>query len=138
MGVGVQRSLRFGGRLLGILKREYDGVALVDPKKRSFEPLRLQAEPVVMTSDDVGEEGRDESTENATTEPTSSGNASVDVTAWVELMHQTKRIRQRAYIVRVRTERRDDNDNNDNNDNNENVNEQKNIMLTAYTTAPSS
>ena len=60
-------------------------------------------------------QGRDETTENATTEPTPSGNARVDVMAWVELMHWTKRTRQRAYIVRVRTERRNDDNNNNNN-----------------------
>ena len=64
----MQRSSRFRGRLLGIHKREYDDVALVDPKKRSFEPLRLPAELFGMTSDDAGEEGRDETTENATTD----------------------------------------------------------------------
>ena len=37
-------------------------------------------------------QGRDEPTENATTEPTLSSNVIVDVTAWVELMHWTKRI----------------------------------------------
>ena len=101
--------------MLGICKRKYDNVALVDLKKRSFKPLRLPAELFAMTSDNPGEEGRNETKENATTEPTLSGNAIMDVTAWVKLIHQTKGICQRAYIVRVQTERRDNDDDDDNN-----------------------
>ena len=113
VGIGIDRSAKFGGRLLGIhpvgqykeqqmseyISLDHDGEIRGDRRsKPKFRTLRLCA----LHANSIQSENPSNLEMNDNELQLELNNIQMDAPVWVEMLHRTKRCRQRAYIVRVK------------------------------------
>jgi len=131
VGVSLDSSVKFGGRMLGLHKKSSSSVAAADDvdevegmdeqpqnpfgnpdafvskggKKQWMRPVRFRADAFdAMEENHVTSTAAKGTSEDGPSKPTStlqSYSFRLDAPAWIEMTHRTRRQRQRAYVVRV-------------------------------------
>jgi len=98
IGVGIDRSTKFGGRVLGLHRWRGLDDNQIPREKSKFKSLRFSAHNAISLLKE--NPSKNESSEHLLS--INMKNIKLDASAWIEMMHRTMRTRQRVYIVRMK------------------------------------